>query len=260
MGRFSKLDFAHQPAAPEPLTEEWPDLDEQSCLAAGDDQFQRGLYEAALLHYSRALRFNRDLAAAWFGQVRCLIALREYREAILWSDRALERFPDAADLLAGKGQALVLSGDPGEGLAYLDGAVEQRSPSPWVWLARGEALLAARQPEVNARRCFLKALELAPKDWHLELRIGMAYNQAGMPAAARGPLLSAAHTAAGGDNPLVLYHLGRASEGIGDWRAAGFYERALAARPDFPEARAALEQLRSPGLLARLQRVFRRSV
>ena len=36
----------------------------------------------------------------------------------------------------------------------------------------------------NARRCFLKALELTPKDWHLKLRIGMAYNRAELPAAA----------------------------------------------------------------------------
>lgn len=256
MGRFSKLDFAAQPAAPAPLEDAWPDLDEQGCLAAGDDQFQRGLYEAALLHYSRTLRFHRDLAAAWLGQVRCLICLGEYREAVIWSDRALERFPLAADLLAGKGLALVLTGDTGEGLAYLDGAVELRSPSAWVWLARGEALLAAREPEANARRCFLKAMELAPRDWHLELRIGMAYNQASLPAAARPPLLAAVRVA--GDNPLVLYHLARASEKTGDWRAAiGFYERALAHRPDFPEARAALEQARSPGLLTRVRRWLR---
>src|SRR3954447_2385178 len=147
MGRFARLDFAAQPAVVEPLGDEWPDLDEQGCMAAGEDQFQRGLYEAALIQYSRALRFNRDLAGAWLGQVRCLICLAEYREAVTWSSRALERFPASADLLAGKGLALVLSGDVGEGISYLDGAVEKRSPSPWVWLARGEALLAASQPE-----------------------------------------------------------------------------------------------------------------
>src|SRR5207247_5744554 len=132
-------------------------------------------------------------------------------------DRALERFPDGPELLAAKGLALALSGDWGEGMAYSDGAVEMRSPSAWVWLARGEALLVARQPEMNARRCFLKAMELSPKDWHLELRIGMAYNRAGLSTQARGPLLSAVRIA--GDHPLVLYHLGLASEKPGDWRA-----------------------------------------
>jgi tetratricopeptide (TPR) repeat protein len=254
MGRFSKLDFAAQPesAAAEPLEDAWPDLDEHGCMRAGDDQFQRGLYEAGLVQYSRALRFNLNLMAAWLGQVRCLICLREYREAITWTDRALERFPDAPDLLAAKGLALALSGDWSEGLAYSDGAVELRSPSAWVWLARGETLLAAGQPEVNARRCFLKAMELSPRDWHLELRIGMAYNSAGIAAQARGPLLSAVRVA--GDNPLVLYHLGLASEKTGDWHAAaGFYERAVAARPDFPEGQEALRQARGAGPLARLR-------
>ncbi|HEU4752733.1 MAG TPA: hypothetical protein VFU47_06460, partial [Armatimonadota bacterium] len=75
MGRFSRLDFdPDPPPAPDAAPgSAWADLDEQGCLRAAEDQFDRGLYEAALLFFSRALRFNRDLRAAWAGQVRCLI-------------------------------------------------------------------------------------------------------------------------------------------------------------------------------------------
>jgi len=147
------------------------------------------------------------------GQIRCLICLGEYPEAVTWGDRALERFPGSADLLACKGMALVLLGDGDQGREYLDGAVQLRAPSTWVWLARGESLLVMRQSLENARRCFLKATELAPQDWHLQLRIGMAYNRAHMFSRAREPLLTAVQGS--GDNPLALFHLGVAVEGLG---------------------------------------------
>src|SRR5438067_2414235 len=94
-GRFARLELEAAPARVEEASSDaWPDLDAPGCLAAAADQFDLGLYEAALLHYSRALRFDRELAAAWLGQVRSHICLGEYREAVLWSDRGLERFKD----------------------------------------------------------------------------------------------------------------------------------------------------------------------
>jgi tetratricopeptide (TPR) repeat protein len=245
MGRFARLDFEEKTGttAP-PLEDPWPDMDEGRCLEAAEEQFDRGLYEAALRFYSRALGFNKELSAAWVGQVRCLICLGEYREAILWATRALERFRDDPELLACRGLALVRSGKAAEGMEYVDGAIEQRSPSAWVWLARGEALLAAGQPEVNARRCFLKARELAPEDGRVALRTGMAYAEARRFAEAREPLLRARQGM--GSNPLLLYTLGRMYEGAGEWeQAAGCYERAAAARAEFTEALDALHRVRS---------------
>ena len=184
-----------------------------------------------------------------------MICLGEYPEAVTWSDRALERFANTPDLLAAKGLALVYLKD-GEGPGYLDGAVEMRWPSAWVWLARGESLLATRQPETNAYRCFLKAIELAPGDWHTTLRIGIAYNRHHLPAKARPHLLAALRTAK--DNPLLLYQLGLTHEGLGDYPgAAGYYERALVARPRFPEARDAVYRLNHISPLSRLWRQLR---
>jgi tetratricopeptide (TPR) repeat protein len=251
MGRFARLDFHEKPTVAPPLEDPWPDMDEGRCLEAAAEQFDRGLYEAALRFYSRALGFNKELSAAWVGQVRCLICLDEYREAVLWATRGLERFRDDPELLACRGLALVRSGKVAEGMEYVDGAIEQRSPSAWVWLARGAALLAAGQPEVNARRCFLKARELAPEDGRVALRTGMAYVEARRFAEAREPLLRARQRM--DSNPLLLYTLGRTYEGAGEWKLAeGCYERAVTSRAEFTEAVEALHRVRSGNPIGRV--------
>lgn len=193
-------------------------------MRTGDDHFDKGEYDAALTFYSRSLRFNRDLAAAWVGQIRCLLALGEYQEAVTWSDRALDRFANTPDLLACKGLALAYLGDR-EGMSYLDSAVALKAAGTWVWLARGECLLLHKTAEANASRCFLKALELSGDDWRVELRVGIALSRAGLTARARNMLLSAAKKSA--DNPLALYHLGLVHQAHGETElAVGCFSRA----------------------------------
>jgi tetratricopeptide (TPR) repeat protein len=242
MSRFSKLDFDKAPAPLEPHPDRWPDQDEVGCLKAGDENFYRGLYEPALNFYSRALRFNRDSASAWVGQIRSLIEMNELPEAITWSDRAQERFPNQSEVLACKGLALIKMGDEKEGVEYSDGAIQLKAPSAWVWLSRGESLLLAKQPEANARRCFLKALEYSQsaEAWRTELGIGRAYNRTRQYARARAHLQNALRAAPG--NELVLYELGLAQEAMGEVQlAVGYFERACHARR-FPEATEALQR------------------
>ena len=257
MGRFSKIDFNEAPrrvAAPD--GDPWPDLDAAACLKTGDERFDGGLYEDALTSYSRALRFNKDLIEAWIGQLRCLTCLGELPECLTWCDRAMERFPKSADVLACKGLALVLLGEKDQGMEFLDGAVEMRSPSSWVWLARGEGLLHTQGGASNAGRCFLKAAELSPQDWRVELRIGMALGRARKWAEARRYLLAALHRAP--NNPLVLLHNGLMREALGEMdMATGLFERALAARRGLPEAQAGLERVRKTGPVARWWRKLR---
>ena len=257
MGRFSKLDFQPEPPAAALIPDDpWPNMDEQACMKLGETQFQTGLYEPALTSYSRALRFNKGLSEAWIGQIRSLICLGEYPEAVTWSDRALEKFFKSPDLLACKGLALVRGGKPAQGVEYLDGAVELRAPSAWVWQARGESLLLTGREVVNAQRCFMKAQELNPQDWHLEMRIGMAYNAVRKYAPARAHLLTAARNAQ--SNPLLLYQLGLMHEGLGEFSLArGCYQRAQAARRGYTDAERAAERLSGTGMCARLWRGLR---
>lgn len=260
MGRFSKIDFDEAPRPAPATAEVWPDLDAAACLKQGDERFDSGLYEEALTAYSRALRFNKDLVEAWVGQLRCLIQMREWPEALTWCDRAQERFPKSADVLACKGLVLVLSDEKTQGMEFLDGAVEMRSPSAWVWLSRGEALLHTKEGAPNAARCFLKAVELSAEsatEWRSELRAGIALNRAHRFAQARRWLQSAVRRAP--HNPLVLYHNGLMHEGLGEMELAiGFFERALVARRNFSEAHDALQRARSVNPIAKLWRKMTR--
>lgn len=245
MSRFSKLDFETAPTPVQPSQDKWPNQDEGGCLSGGDDAYDRGLYEQALNLYSRALRFNRDSNAAWVGQIRCLIEMGEYPEAVTWSDRALERFPNHAELLAYKGLALIKMLDSVQGQEFSDGAIQLKAPSPWVWLVRGECLLLTDQPKANAHRCFLKALEYTSdtQAWRIELQIGRVYNRLGDWNRAKPHLQNALRGAP--RNELVLYELGRVQEATGEVESAiSFFERATAVRR-FPEAVDALERARS---------------
>jgi tetratricopeptide (TPR) repeat protein len=254
MSRFSNLDFEEAPkvgAAPA-AAEKWPNMDAPGCMERAREHFSRGEYEPALTFYSKALRFERDLREAWAGQIRCLLFLGEFPEAVTWSTRALERFPKAPDLLALKGLALVYFGDGKQGLEFLDGAVQERSPDALVWLCRGEGLLLVddkmdRDSKANAFRCFLKAQELAPKDSDLFLRCGMALHRHGEAARARPILLETLNMAP--HNPLVLYELGLCLEKLGERAAAGgYFARAVAQKPTFLVAREAQQRVQKRGL------------
>ena len=235
-------------SGPRTSSADWPDLDEVRCISTADDHFNTGSYDAALTFYSRALRFDRDLAPAWVGQIRCLLALKEYREAVTWSDRALDRFANTPDLLACKGLALAHLGDP-EGLAFIDSAVAMKSAGVWVWLARGECLLLHKTAEANAGRCFMKALELSAGDWRTELQIGIVYDNAGLAARARSPLLSVVRKSP--DNRLALYHLGLVYQTLGESEsAAGCFSRAHAL--GCRASARALDAIRSRGPVTRL--------
>jgi tetratricopeptide (TPR) repeat protein len=241
MGRFAKLEMGSSPAQAD-QSAVTPDLDEQQCLSTGADKFRSGFYEDAIAEYSRALQFNRDLASAWVGQIRCLLGSYEYAEAATWCDRALERFANTPDLLACKGLALTYLGDS-TGPKYLDLAIEMRTPSEWVWLARGQSLLTRKNGDTNAARCFLKALESSGGDWHTDLRIGIAYNTEHRYAQARSHLMQAAREAP--QNPLCAYQLGVMHEGVSDTASAiSSYERALNLRHGYKEAMRALERAR----------------
>ena len=165
MSRFGNLEFGEESENRSHSGQTGRSGDESLHLEAGDAAFANGDFEKALRRYSKVLEFNPNNAAAWTGQVRMLIELREFREAKLWADKALEHFPHEPELLAAKAVALARTGDLQGALLFSDAAIEERGDSPYLWLARGDVLLARK--EARADYCFEKALLLAPKNWFI---------------------------------------------------------------------------------------------
>jgi len=177
MSRFSNLEFSDE-FEEERRLDEPAFKDEAYYFAQAQESFQQGNYEQGLRRYAKVLEFNPGNAAAWTGQVRMLIELKEYREAKLWADKALERFPHEPELLAAKAVALGRSGDLQGALAFSDAAVEERGDTPYIWLARADVLLA--RAESRADFCFDKALSMATGNWFvtwLAARIRQFYKQ-----------------------------------------------------------------------------------
>jgi len=170
MSRFANLEFERE----QPNEDQWQKgqsaRDEKYYLGLADENFRTGKFEPALRYYSRALEFNVNVLDGWFGQIRMLIELGNYKDALLWADKALEIFRDQPDLLATKAVAYARQGVSVKALQFSDAAMQQRGTTAYAWLARGEALQGSRQ---NADEyCFSMAKALAgASDWFLLLTI-----------------------------------------------------------------------------------------
>lgn len=162
--RFRWLEFeTAEPAAPRAAAEK----DERYFLAEARKALLEGDYEPALRHFSAALKQNKQLHEAWAGQVRCLVRLREFREALTWAEKACNLFPDQPRLDSARATALACSGRPGEALAASDKALEQAEKTglsdPFLWLDRALVLLSCNQPK-TAKSCLAKLKESVGDD------------------------------------------------------------------------------------------------
>jgi tetratricopeptide (TPR) repeat protein len=173
MARFNKLEFnvrkraAHDAGERDPLVD-----DADHWMKKADEARRAGLYEGALVYYSRALELDRSLVAGWAGQVQMLVQLAEYPEADLWGRKGLELFPNNGELLAGRAQAVCRMPDLKQAHALCDGALQQPGQSAYRWQVRGEVMVAARHDQ--DRYCFDKAQEL-DADWLVPLETACIY-------------------------------------------------------------------------------------
>lgn len=179
-GRFAKLEksagkpveetVAPQTVQPSAAASE---ADYPTFLNQADDAFFSGNFRDALRHYSRALQQENTQVYPWIGQISCLLALKQFREAELWSTRALEQFPEDPSLLSQRARVLAATGNIKRALGVSDYAISHGA-TQWTWLARGEVLLEAR--DNNALFCFEKAIEMAGnRDWRVPLLAGLAF-------------------------------------------------------------------------------------
>ena len=183
MRRFKNLEFDQSKPATDAASVHpgEPIRDEHFYMHEADEARRQGYYENALRFFSRALEFDKKLVESWVGQVRMLIELEEYPEAITWSTKALELFRDNPELMAGKAQALARRGDTPNALVFSDGAIQKPGQSAYRWIVRGELMVATRQR--TDTYLFEKAV-LADPDWIVLLDIGRIYLHYDQPAKA----------------------------------------------------------------------------
>jgi tetratricopeptide (TPR) repeat protein len=213
------------------------------------EAFEDDNFERALALYSRALQYDNNIEEAWFGQIRCLVELRELHEAVMWSDRALERFPNSAPIFAARAAAESRLGRSTVAKGYSDAAFKARGVTPYNWVARGEVLIDGN--ETNARACFAKAIEMAPKDWTVRAWIGRAYFVRSCHHQALEYLRAAVRLEP--ERSGCWYWIGKCCESLGDSEEAKkAYYRAISSQPGFTAARQALDDLQQKGLMSRL--------
>lgn len=248
MSRFGNLEFGGESSEESQQEQRSFVKDEGYYWSQAIAAFENADFEQALRLYSKVLEFNAQNAAAWTGQVRMLIELREFREAKLWADKALERFPTFPELLAVKAVALARVGDLEAALAFSDASIEERGDTPYVWLARGDVMLARR--EQRADYCFEKALLLAPRDWFiawLAARIRFYYDQSVL---ALNLLQQALEWRTG--HFVLWLELARCQQALGlTGPAEVSFTRARQLNPDCSEAATALAKLANRGALTR---------
>lgn len=101
MGRFKNLELDTTKPAPASDAGREPefDRDQHFYLREADEARRHGFHENALRYFSRALEFDKTMLEAWVGQVRMLVELEEYPEAVVWSSKALEMFRENPELM-----------------------------------------------------------------------------------------------------------------------------------------------------------------
>ncbi len=254
MSRFSNLELEAQGQAPtpgaappdgEPIRDKY--YFQERAVAA----WQAGNFEEALLKFARSLEEDSTFFVGWLGQVRMLIELEEYPEAVVWADKALELFPDQQDLLSAKALALLAQGDVSQAQKLSDAAVAREGLTYYVWLARAEILLA-RKSSV-AQNCIHNAIRSAGNDAPTaRLEAGRVLLRAGDAGSAQAYLTEAVQALP--HSALAWYELGQCQSALGFREARAAFARCLVLRPSWPKAHAAARSVPKRGLFAWLRR------
>jgi tetratricopeptide (TPR) repeat protein len=247
-GRFRWLELPEEKPSGTALSETPGEEREEPRLSLrqGNEELYRGKFEKALVSFSRALRGDKGLAAAWVGQVVCLLELGEVKEAQVWVDKALDYFPKSSDLNAAQAFVLCRRGERERALGYSDASLSLPGGSEFVWLVRGEILLAGKPKKKElALSCFEKVLEGAPRNWMSIFQVGMAWLRQSCAAEAHPYLEQALEL--NSSNPYIWLTLGECQKDLGlKTRARFSLEKTLELTPFWDAPLRMLKSLRRP--------------
>lgn len=254
MTRFSSLEF--DDAGKEPERKDGEDIrNEGYFYKKAILSYLHGDFELGLRNYSRALEANNSFLAGWAGQVRMLIELQEYKEAIVWSDKAMELFPEHPEFLSYKAIASFRDARFDKAMAFSDNALAKDNPGPWVWLARME-LLTKKNRRI-AESCIPKAIACAGREAPLiRLEAGRILMRYKLYVMAMDFLSVAAR-----DFPksaLAWLELGRCQRKLGYSQARTTLEQCEAIHPQWDIVEKELAQIDKGFLSKILERLFSR--
>ena len=229
------------------------DYDQGHYLSEGDKYYYDGEYQKALRYFSRAMQVDQSSVEAWIGQVKCLVVLKQYKEASIWVLRGLELFPEDPRLVSLQGLTYALNGTIKRAIGCSDYAMSRPTPATaFIWAVRGHILSLADNQ--NAAFCFDKAMEVRDKeDWRTPLEIGLLLLHERKWSRAVSFLQIAAQ--ANQKNRFLWKKLGYANERLGLGQAAHeAYTAALHLNAGDREAEHALRNLTTTSLPIRLWR------
>lgn len=250
-GRFANLEFSNNEEhdAPRQQVEE-KRHDDRTYLAKAVEAARWGRFETGLRMYTRCLEANRAVVPAWVGQVQMLVEMGEHSEARLWSDKALELFRNNGELLAAKAQAFVRMKETKQAMTWSDSSLQSPGSSCWRWQVRGEVLLAAGQDYYD--ECFRKALAEKDTDWFDRVLIARIYSYYRRASNAMYYLKQAMELEPA--HGYVWFEMGNCQAALGLAGAARkSYERCLELRPDYREARTAMDKVGGVGFVGRIK-------
>jgi tetratricopeptide (TPR) repeat protein len=250
MSRFSNLEFGADRPSETPQHDGEPVRDKNFFQQKAMTAWLHADFDEALQYYSRALEDDSTFYEGWFGQVRMLLELGEYPEAVIWSDKALEMFPDYHELLTAKALALVRQGKINDAQTLSDRAIAREKPTWYVWTGRAEILLT--RGVQMADTCVRNALTAACTDLVIaRLEAGRTLLRGKHYAEALEYLIHVARDLP--TSALAWYELGRCQAALGLKEARTTLSEAQRLRPNWRAAQDEMQKL-DGGFFSRLFR------
>jgi len=237
MSRFSNLEFDKNSKIEKSSSLGEPIRDKHYFYNRAVSAWLSAKFEDALQNYSRSLEDDSTYYEGWFGQIKMLIELSEYPEAIIWSDKALEMFPQHHEILAAKSVATLREGNMQKAQELSDKAISKEKTTYYVLLARSELLLA--QKSRAAETCIHHALNISGNN------LPIVYLEAGRILLRNGEYGSAISLLSDAvkqlpESALAWYELGCCQTALGFSEAKQTLSHCLRLSPNWAEAKAAL--------------------
>lgn len=254
MKRFTNLEFDDASNSPKRSSKGEKIRDADFFNERATQCFLHADFERSLRNYSRALETSCTFFEGWAGQIRMLIEMGEYPEALVWADKAMDSFPEHPELLASKAVACLRDVQYDKAKAFSDNSISKDNIGPRVWLARTEVLLQSKSR--IAEDCLSKATSITGGNADLvRLEAGRILMRYKRYSTAMEHLQQAVHMFP--KSALAWYELGCCQAKLGFPQASISLEQCLHLSPLWREAQEQLDRVENTGFFRKIFSRFR---